>query len=168
MSAQSVTCTDAVDITDAVTTHSQLHLTFSDTVGISEAFSEHTTHSYTVLPTNVIGITDVVTYALTYIPYDTWRPVLRPDNHLVLACRTPVGEHDSPTGLTHMQLWTFANTGAHEKLVAGIGFGEALSGSWTSFGHPEWAPDGNDVVVVAETSTEFRISVLDATDFGWS
>ena len=111
-------------------------------------------------------ITNVMSSVVTLVPFDTWRPVMRPDNALVLACRTPVGEHDTYTGLTHLDLWTFLNDGSMERPEVGMTKGVPVADSWVSFSHPEWAPDGQSVVVASETSTQWHLSVLDASGFG--
>ena len=48
-----------------------------------------------------------------------------------------------------------------------MNLGAPLTGSWMSFNHPEWSPDGTSIVVTSETSTEWNISTINATGFGW-
>ncbi len=113
---------------------------------------------------NNVGITAVLSYAGDLVQFDSWRPVAKPDNSLILICRTPLGEHDDYVGLTHLVLWTVLSDGTGERTAvsspADNGYG------WDSYAHPEWSPSGEDIVVAAETATEYEIVVLDATGFG--
>lgn len=107
------------------------------------------------------GSDSVVRSAGTYAQRDTWRPRLKPDNTVVLACNTPVTEHDSSTGYTHMTFLLFDATGTNRTSVKGT----PTSLTWTSYGHPEWAPNGLSVVIFVETATEYKIQLLDGTTF---
>lgn len=140
---------------------SSTSVTCTNTVGITEQFPTSIVNVH-----DRVGLQNTITTHRAGVKVDTWRPVLRPDNQLVLVCRTPITEHDSSTGLTHMTLWTFQKDGTREKIEVSISAGIPAANSWTKFGHPEWAPDGKDIVVAAETSTECQIYKLDATGFG--
>lgn len=133
---------------------------FTDSVGITSILRKTPTSA----PSNTIGTSADLVVTGVFVQFDTWRPVPRPDNLLVLVCRTPLGEHDSYTGQTHLVLWTIYSDGTRERpevlAPADNGYG------WDSYAHPEWSPDGADVVVAAETSTEYELVVLDATGFG--
>lgn len=161
------TFTETLGITDSLVAVKHHAVGVTDTVGITDVMTTHV-RALAIFSPNIVGLSSVVSVVRTGVPLDTWRPVIRPDNHLVLACRTPLGEHDSPTGLTHMRLFSFTNLGDNERVEVDIATGIPAAGSWTAFGHPEWAPDGNTIVLASETSTECMISVLDSSGFGWS
>jgi hypothetical protein len=149
---------ETVGITDSVATRSKL--TLAETVGISDTLGIGVT-----LHNNfqeVVGVTDTLTVSGALVQMDSWRPIPKPDNSIVLLCRTPVGEHDSPTGLTHLTLWTVFPDGSEEHPAV---LSPADNG-WDSYSHPEWAPSGDEIIVAAETSTEYRLVTIDATGFG--
>ncbi len=149
---------DTIAITNTI--HIGLKLNFVDTVGIVDNLRKRPISG----PAGSMGLTGALTVSGVFVQFDTWRPVTSPDNGLVLVCRTPLGEHDSYTGQTHLALWTIMSDGTHERPAvlrpADNGYG------WTSYAHPEWSPSGDDVVVAAETSTTYELVVLDATGFG--
>lgn len=150
---------DTVDITAAIT-KVQYKVNIADSVGITSILRR--TPTATIADT--AGITGELSYSGVFVQFDTWRPVNNPDNSLILVCRTPLTEHDSYTGLTHLVLWTIRSDGTGERpevlQPADNGYG------WDSYSHPEWSPDGAEVVVAAETSTEYQLVALDATGFG--
>lgn len=133
----------------------------ADTVGITDVTVSFFTRA---TPTGTVGVNASLVVTGNFVQFDTWRPVPKPDNSLVLVCRTPVGEHDTATGLTHLSLWTITSrgTGEHQvvKTPATNGFG------WVSYGHPEWSPDGHQVAVWVETSTQYKLMLIDADGFG--
>lgn len=136
-----------------------LSAAINDTVGITNRIGSNRPRNF-----DTVGITDVVTLIGNFVQYDTWRPVPRPDNGLVLVCRTPRGEHDSSTGYTHLALWTVSALGKNEKIAINT---PALNGfGWVSFGHPEWSPDGSQVAVWVETSTSYKLMLIDSSGFG--
>lgn len=151
---------DTVGVTDVLATRRSLRIGFSESVDITDSLRK----TPRVQVSDTVGITDSLVITGALVQFDTWRPVPKPDNSLVLLCRTPVGEHDSPTGLTHLTLWTILSDGTDEHPVllspADNGYG------WDSYSHPEWSPSGDEVMVAAETSTEYKLVVLDATGFG--
>lgn len=157
MTAFTASLSDTVGITDSLGRQSVLHRAFSDTVGITEVLRA-------IHNTDTVGITATLDVSSSrYVQFDTWRPVARPDNKLILLCRTPEGEHDSYLGLTNLSLWTvFPDTTNENPVVLPPnvnGFG------WTSYGHPEWAPDGNTVVVWVETATSYKLVLIDSSEF---
>lgn len=90
--------------------------------------------------------------------YDSWRPNPKPDaNNQILTCRTPVGEHDTGTGLTHITLWIIPADASDETLVVDT----PTAKGWVSYSHPEWSPSGDDLVLAVETSTQYQLVVLD-------
>lgn len=107
---------------------------------------------------------------LVFSPYDRWRPRLRPDTTSVLLCCTQPGNHDSPAGFEEMTLWIFRANGHERTEVLGTpgsiddGAATPTPLGWVSYGHPEWSPDGNDLVIFVETSSDYRIVVLDGND----
>lgn len=111
---------------------------------------------------NEVDISNVVSVVTDFVQFDTWRPIPRGDNQRVLVCRTPQGDHD--TDLTGLELWTMRPDGSLERKEiaspADNGFG------WDSYAHPEWSPDGEFVVVAAETATEWKLVLLPAAGFG--
>ena len=150
---------DTVGITTAFKTGVKLNIV--DTVGITDVLHVPQRSA----DPNPVGIEDSLAVTGVFVQFDSWRPVSRPsDNELILLCRTPLTEHDSYTGLTHLELWTIFADGTHERpevlSPADNGYG------WDSYAHPEWSPSGEDVVVAAETATEYELVVLDATGFG--
>ncbi len=173
---------DTVGIIDAFagafTTKLTFNRAFSDTVGITEALGTaqrvniadsvgivgvlKRTPRATI--TDTVGIEGTPVFTGVFVQFDTWRPVTNPDNSLVLVCRTPLTEHDTYTGLTHLALWTIRSDGTGERpevlQPVDNGYG------WDSYSHPEWSPAGDEIVVAAETATEYELVVLDATGFG--
>lgn len=148
--------TDTAGVTETVKI--KLKINLLDTVGIVGHLRQR------AYMADSVGMDGTVAVHGSLVQFDTWRPIPKPDNSLILLCRTPVGEHDSPTGLTHLTLWTILPDGMDEHPVllspADNGYG------WSSYSHPEWSPSGDDVLVAAETSTTYKLVVLDATGFG--
>lgn len=100
---------------------------------------------------------------IIYQPYDTWRPRFSPDGQVMLVCRTSPGDHD--TDLTNMTLWAFPPEGWNGgDQVAKV---KDLPGNygWDSYGHPEWAPDSESVVICAETASTWQIVQLDSLEY---
>lgn len=115
--------------------------------------------------TETVGITDSLGVVSTYVPFDSWRPVPKPDgNELMLVCRTPEGTHDSEEGLEELSFWTIRpdGTGEHQVLTDPTvnGYG------WTKQWHPEWSPDGNQIVFVVDDGTETKLILLNSSSFG--
>jgi hypothetical protein len=132
---------------------------------VNKANTDGITNVVTALVTHfVLNDCDIdasVAVALDFIQYDTWRLTPKYDNSLILVCRTPQVEHDSYTGTTNMTLWTLLPDGTEERKVLGL---PSLYG-WDSYNHPEWAPDGNTIAVLAETTDYWHIVLVDATGF---
>lgn len=153
--------TDTVGITDILSHRLRFVRNLTDTVGITEVLTLRTFATFT----NSVGIIDTLAISGVFIPYDTWRPVPKPDdNNIVLVCRTPQGTHDTYAGLTQMTMWTLRPDGTNERqeiLDPGSnGFG------WLTFSHPEWSPDGDTIVMVVETSAEYKLVLLNSSAFG--
>lgn len=100
--------------------------------------------------------TNTVEVITDFVQYDTWRPLPEKDNNTFLVCRTPPGVHD--TDNTVLELWlTYSNGASDQKLLANVadnGF------SWSSFSHPEWSPDGSQIVLSVETASEWQIVII--------
>lgn len=150
--------TDTVGITDVLTERVGLQRGFANTVGITDTLVA----GHPVFFFEEVGIEGELTVAGDFIQYDTWRPTPNPTNTLVLLCRTPEGVHD--TDYSQLSLWTVHPLGTSENpeiaVVADNGFG------WDSYGHPEWSPDGKNIVVWVETATEWKLMLLNASGFG--
>lgn len=116
----------------------------------------------TVSTTETVGVSDSLSVSGVFVQYDSWRPVPKPDNTMTLVCRTPEGDHD--TTLTDLSIWAVNSEEGKEAWsvlsVAENGYG------WDGFGHPEWSPDGSQIVLFAETATEYQIVILGASGFG--
>lgn len=158
MTSQSTTPTNTVQISATTARATGIHRALGDAVDIGDLVSIG--HVAEML--NEIDISNTVTVGSMFNQFDTWRPVPRPDNMRVIVCRTPQGDHDDD--LTSMELWTMRPDGTLERKEVGSpaenGFG------WVSYAHPEWAPDAENVVVAAETSTQYKLVLLPAAGFG--
>lgn len=139
-------------------------VTLTDTVGIEGSLGV-SVNGLSFLA-NDVGTQSAVVALLTRSAVDTWRPTPSPNGQLLLACRTPLGEHDSDTGKTHMSVWTFQKDGSHEHLELSMGSAVAVDGGWTQFDHPEWSPNGTRLVMAAETTTTCQIVQVTTSGFG--
>lgn len=135
--------------------------TVTDAVGITDAVQALVGRHRSLV--NAIGTTNTLGFSQTRAQLDTWRPVLRHDNQLVLVCRTPAGDHD--TDLTNMEFWTFQKDGTREKIELTLASTIAVTRSWTEFGHPEWSAD-NHIVLAAKTASECQLIQIDGSGFG--
>ncbi len=149
---------NTVDISETVAINVSVIVNLANTVDISDAIATGVALQDT--ETNQAEISETVAVTGTLVQFDTWRPVPRFDNELTLICRTPVGIHD--TDLTDLTVWTVDHEGLNEMTA----IGPPSENGWDSYAHPEWSPDGEEVVVAAETPTEYQLVTLDATGFG--
>lgn len=97
-----------------------------------------------------------------HVPWDTWRPRFSPDSQTMLVCRTNPGDHD--TDLTSMQLWLFVGAGFDDNEPTMVK-GSPSEYGWTSYGHPEWAPDSASIVIAAQSSGFSSIVWLDSASY---
>lgn len=151
--SQSATAADTVQI--SATTARALHLqgrpfNFVDIDGVPHVFSNELELEDDIETTNTV---EVIT---DFVQFDTWRPLPEKDNNTFLVCRTPPGIHD--TDNTVLELWLTHSNGAPEQKLLGNISENGLG--WDSYSHPEWSPDGTQIVLSAETSTEWQIVII--------
>lgn len=133
----------------------------TDSVGVAGSLRRTPTAEVS----DVVAITDSLTIAGVFVQFDSWRPVPKPDdNSLMLVCRTPENYHDSLVALQHLSLWTIRPDGSDEHPVLTDptinGFG------WVRQSHPEWSPDGQTIVLMVETATEYQLVLMNSSAFG--
>lgn len=175
MTSQSVNVTDAVPISESSAKRVQDQKGLSDAAlisgssgvhaqkGVSDAdtISETTgVHTNRFTPPNAVEIDNIVVVGGTLNQYDTWRSVPRFDNMLFLICRTAVGTYD--TDLSNINVWTVDHDGLNEFLR----ITKPSDHGWVTYGHPEWSPDGQEVVIATETVTEWQLVIVDSSS--WS
>ena len=135
--------------------------TLTDSVGVVDRLRLKPT----ARPVDSVGITNAVAVTGMFVQMDTWRPVPKPDNTMVLVCRTPESLHDSTAGLARMTLWALSPEGNWERPC--IASPQDNGYGWTSYSHPEWSPSGNQVVIAVETASAWKIVMLDSSGFGF-
>lgn len=87
--------------------------------------------------------------------YDTWWPKLSPDRRRVVFTRTPKGVHDRDYSQT--SLWAMNVDGTEvRELIPNGGYG------WDLQGHPEWSPDGRQLVMFGGSQVNPQIHVTDS------
>lgn len=158
MTAQTANPTNTLNISETVVPLVHIVSMISNELNISEVA---TRGQESLPPTNTLDISEIVTAGGELIQYDSWRSVPKFDNSLYVLCRTPLGEFDSYTGLTDMTLWTVDHDGLNEILRLDV----PSTQGWTSYSHPEWSPDGQEITIAVETSTEYQLVKLDTS--GW-
>ena len=150
---------DTDNISETIVAHVHRVAFLSDTVGIVAHLRDQFAHF-----SDAVGITDSLTVHGVFVQYDSWRPVHKPDATLLLICRTPENYHDTPAGLANMTFWTVEMDGTGEKPAihspATNGYG------WTAYYHPEWSPDGMNIVMITETSDHYQLTIFNASGFG--
>lgn len=177
MTSQSTTPTDTLNISETITRHPAITKALSNTLDISETAVSHVHHLALISDTlNISGatfmaethqltdeldISEVVSVGGELVQFDSWRSVPRFDNSLYLLCRTPVGEFDSDEGLADMTVWTVDHDGNNEIVRISL----PSDNSWDSYSHPEWSPDGQTVVLAAETASEYQLILIDASEW---
>lgn len=150
--------TDTVGVSATLARRISFSRSFANTVGITSTLVSHVFERPGF--SDAVGITNTLAVHGVFVQFDNWRPVPSPDNTRMLSCRTPVGEHDSPTGLTHLSLWVYNFSGQGDEVAFN------MPGTWTSYGHPEWSSDGTAVVVWAELASTYELMLIDVTQFG--
>jgi Tol biopolymer transport system component len=85
--------------------------------------------------------------------YDSWWPKLSPDRTQIMFHRTPKGTHDRDYAKTSIWMVGVDGSGLRE-VVPNRAFG------WQLLGHPEWSPDGSEIVVFAGATNAPQIYVL--------
>jgi len=93
--------------------------------------------------------------ALTNDPrYDSWWPRISPDRRTIVFTRTPKGTHDRD--YTQVSVWAVAADGSNPVELRPRG----LDG-WSQQGHPEWSPDGRQLVLFGGNRTSPQIYITD-------
>ena len=95
-------------------------------------------------------------YAITSdLSYDSFFPRISPDRRTIMFQRTPAGVGDND--YTQVSIWTVAFDGTGvAQLVARGAFG------WETMGHPEWSPDGTEIVLFGGPLNDPEVHVIDA------
>jgi hypothetical protein len=177
--SSSASLSDTANISDSIVKHLAVSKALSNTDNISNTLTTHRVGLHKTLAntdsisdvqtkivqprkilTDLVDISNVTTVTGILVQFDTWRPVPKFDNSLILICRTPLGVHD--TDLTNIVVWTVKADGSGERVAIGL----PTSNGWVSYSHPEWSPDGQEVVIAVETSTEYQLVTVDASGFG--
>jgi Tol biopolymer transport system component len=87
--------------------------------------------------------------------YDSWWPKLSPDRTQIMFHRTPKGTHDRDYAKTSIWMIGVDGSGLRE-VVPNRAFG------WQLLGHPEWSPDGSEIVLFAGATNAPQIYVVRA------
>jgi Tol biopolymer transport system component len=88
--------------------------------------------------------------------FDSWWPRISPDRRTIVFVRTPRGTHDRD--YTQASVWAVAADGSNVVQLRPPG----LDG-WSQQGHPEWSPDGSQLVLFGGNRTNPQIFVTDRT-----
>ncbi len=87
--------------------------------------------------------------------YDSWGARLSPDRRTIVFSRAPAGVHDRDP--TKTSLWAVGSDGS-----GGVELRPKGLDGWGLLGHPEWAPDGNALVMVGGSRVNAQIFTTDA------
>jgi len=90
--------------------------------------------------------------------YDSWWARPSPDRQRVLFTRTPAGVHDNARdgAFQKASLWVMNADGGEPTELLPPG-----SHGWNQQGHPEWSPDGEQLVMFGGTVTNPQIWITD-------
>lgn len=89
--------------------------------------------------------------------YDSWWPRLAPDRRRIVFVRTPRGTHD--LDYSRVSIWSMDADGGRLAQLRAAG-----ADGWALQGHPEWSPDGTQLVVFGGSAANPQIYVM--TDSG--
>lgn len=87
--------------------------------------------------------------------YDSWWPKLSKDRTQIMFHRSPKGTHDRDYAKTSIWMVGVDGTGLRQ-VVPNRAYG------WELIGHPEWSPDGTEIVLFAGKLRAPQIYILDA------
>ncbi len=101
-------------------------------------FDSNRTGNYEIFKINTSG---TVTQLTSDKNYDSWWPKPSPDGKKIVFTRTPKSIHD--TDYTKTSLWSMNTNGTSiQQLIPNKGY------AWVYQGHPEWAPNGSNLVMI--------------------
>ncbi len=86
--------------------------------------------------------------------WDSWSPRISPDRRTILFSRSPAGVHDRDPA--QASLWAVGSDGSGAVELRPQGLDD-----WGLFGHAEWSPDGDSLVMVGGRRTNAQIFVTD-------
>jgi len=87
--------------------------------------------------------------------YDSWWARVSPDRTRIVFARTPRGVHDLDYG--KVSLWMMNADGSNQRVLRPTG-----RDGWDLQGHPEWSPDGAQLVVFGGSQWTSQIFIVNA------
>lgn len=126
------------------------------TLGTSEvAFDSNRTGNYEIF---VMASDGTNVRQLTSDPsFDSWWPKISPDRTKLMFVRTPPGVHD--TDYKQVSTWVMNIDGSNLQEILPHG-----SYGWVYQGHPEWSPDGTEIVTMChgEVGRGVQVCIVNA------